>query len=379
MQRRSNLKASRLLSVAAALSVAVIPVGAAIADGGATTDDVYGYADFYGIPHLGAETVAGSGCGGDGSIGDVIPDGYWRGHLVAVGPDNLQIDLVCVYGDDVDPALIAEWTAQHPGETQPWVPDGFMIDNNDRVRWVATSPTFVSHGAAWTGTSCLLNSPATPLELDRDVWIRIVGGQAQWAVSSCTAAPGEAPSGPTEPGPTGYSFPYATFYDVPRLGNEEVLGTGCGGNGSLGDTIPDGIWFGWIAGLGPASMEFDVACIYIGQSAARLQADYEASPEQQAADPSPYFWGGMWLVNNNDRTRTVPLAPGYVTAVAGVADPAAPDPNWPSAGMDYGCVAPVDPSITPDYYTPEQASWTGAWVQISNGQAQYALLECPHD
>lgn len=373
-------RARLLAAIASAVSLAAISVGAVTADGGATTDDVYGYADFYGIPHLGTETVSGSGCGGDGSIGDVIPDGYWRGYVAAITGGTLQIDLVCVYGDDVDPALVAEWTAQHPGQPQPWVPDGFMVNNSDRLRSVPTAPTFIAHGAAWTGSSCLLNSPSTPPEFDRDVWIRIVGGQAQWAVSSCTPAPGQAPSGPSAPGPTGYTFPYATFYDVPRLGVEEVLGTGCGGNGSLGDTIPDGIWFGWIDSLGPSSLQFDVACIYTGAAAARYYDEYHASPELQADDPSPYLYGsGLWLINNNDRTRTVPLAPGYVTAVAAIADPTAPHPNWPSAGIDHACVPPIDPTITPAYYSPEQASWTGAWLQITNGQAQYALLECPHD
>ena len=367
----------RLTALAATVFAALLPAGGGLAAEPRQTADVYGYADFYGVPHLGTETASGTGCGGDGSIGDVIPDGYWRGFVRSFGTTALDFDLVCVYGNDVNPQLIADWAAQHPGEPQPWVPDGFMVNNNSRIRSVVLSPAFFAHGTAWAGTSCPFNNPATPFDQSRDTWIRIVNGQALWAVSSCAGVPGGGQ--PTAPA-LGFTFPYATFYDVPRLGDEEVLGSGCGGNGTLGDTIPDGIWFGWISSLGPTSMELDVACIYIGQSAARLQAEWEASPEQQADDPSPYFQGGFWLVNNNARTRTVPLSPGYVPAFAHMSDPANPHPNWPPIpGFEYACVPPVDPTIPSPFMGVDQISLTGSWVMISGGQAQYSLSECPHD
>jgi len=371
-------KRIRLIVTVAALGAAsLLPASVGVADGAQQANDVYGYSDFYGVPHLGTETASGTGCGGDGSVGDVIPDGYWRGYIRDLRAVDLDVDLVCVYGNNVNPQLVADWTAQHPGEPQPWVPDGFMVNSNPRTRSVALSPSFFAHGTAWAGTACPFNSPATPFDQTRDVWIRIVNGQAAWAVSSCAGAPG---GGQPPPPSTGFTFPYATFYDVPRLGTEEVLGTGCGGNGSLGDTIPDGLWFGWISTLGPTSMEFDVACIYIGATAAQLESEWMNSPELQNDDPSPYFGGGWWLVNNNNRTRTVPLAPGYVPAFAHIADPVSPDPNWPAiAGLEYACVPPVNPAITPEFFGVNEISWSGAWVMIAGGQAQYSLSECPHD
>ena len=192
-----------------------------------------------------------------------------------------------------------------------------------------------------------------------------------WAVSSCAGVP----SGPSPTPSTGFTFPYPGFYDVPRLGTEEVLGTGCGGNGSLGDTIPDGFWFGWVEALGPTSLEFDVACIYIGNTAAQLEQEWLNDPAQQNDDPSPYFGGGWWLVNNNERTRTVPLAPGFVVAGANNSDPVAPNPNWPAVpGYDYACVPPVDPAIQPPYAIAGSYNYTGSWLYIAGGQAQYALL-----
>jgi len=359
-------------------AASLLPAGIGVADGIRQTDDVYGYADFYGVPHLGTETASGTGCGGDGSVGDVIPDGYWRGFIRDLRSADLDFDLVCVYGNNVNPQLVADWTAQHPGEPQPWVPDGFLVNNNPRTRSVALSPSFFAHGTTWAGTACPFNDSVTPFDQSRDTWIRIVNGAAVWAVSSCAGSPsGQLPAPPPA---TGYMFPYATFYDVPRLGTEEVLGTGCGGNGSLGDTVPDGIWFGWIESLGATSMEFDVACIYIGETAARLEVEWEGSAEQQNLDPSPYFGNGMWLVNNNARTRTVPLAAGFVPAFANVADPTNPDPNWPvTPGLEWACVPPVNPAITPAYFGVDQISASGAWVMIAGGQAQYSLSECPHD
>lgn len=361
-------------TTAAALAVALVPAGTGTADG--RTDDVYGFADFYGVPHLGYETASGTGCGGDGSVGDVIPDGYWRGYVRNLRATDFDFDLVCVYGNDVNPDLIAQWTAQHPGETQPWVPDGFMVNNSDRTRVVPTAPGFFTHGTAWSGTSCPFHGAGTPFDQARDTWIRIVEGRALWAVSSCAGVP----SGPIAP-PTEFSFPYPGFYDVPRLGTEEVLGTGCGGNGSLGETIPDGFWFGWVESIGESSLEFDVACLYIGQTAAWLEQEWRNDPAQQAEDPSPYFMGGWWLVNNNERTRTVPLAPGFVVAGSAMTDPAAPNANWPAVpGFDVKCVPPVDPTIQPPYMsvggTP---NYTASWLYIAGGQAHYALLECPHD
>src|SRR5690606_629886 len=39
--------------------------------------------DFFDVPQLGCEPVSGTGCGGDGSIGPVIPDGLWRGAVMS--------------------------------------------------------------------------------------------------------------------------------------------------------------------------------------------------------------------------------------------------------------------------------------------------------
>ncbi|CAN5835012.1 hypothetical protein BH24ACT5_BH24ACT5_26550 [soil metagenome] len=326
---------------------------------GGSTNDVYGYSDFYGVPHLGAETVSGTGCGGDGSIGPVIPDGYWRGYVRAFGPTSLEFDLVCVYGDDVDPNLITRWRAEHPGQPDPWVGDGFLINVDERTRAVSLAAPFFSHGTfPGADGSCPFGQPGVPFDAGHDAWIRIVGGQAQWAVSSC--------AGPAET----TAFPYDDFYAVPQLGTESVRGTGCGGDGSIGPVIPDGLWYGNISSFAPTSLEFDLACIYVGAAAAQLYAEnYDPNSTEPTLSPDIGY-----LVNNNPRTRTVSLAPTYGTAYANWASNG--DPNWPTGNGPSGCVPPLDASANP--YGGPIALPAGAWIAISGGQAQWTLVECPY-
>lgn len=331
------------------------------------TDDIYGYADFYGVPNLGTETAAGTGCGGDGSIGDTIPDGYWRGHIRGLVPGGIQFDLVCVYGDNVDPDLVARWRSEHPGQADPVVPDGFVIDNSARVRNVPISTTFFSHGTAFgAGGACAFNQPAVPFDQTRDTWIRIVGGQAVWAVSSCAPAPQS----------TSYVFPYDRFFGVPQLGHEPVRGSGCGGDNSIGDTIDDGIWFGFVGGLDASTLQLDLACIYIGEAGQRLQDEaYAESPEGAFLTVMP----DGWLVDNSSRLRAVPLSSTFTLAYAAFPTELPPEiaANWPSAGGS--CAAPLDASLLPprlDGVDVMSSVGNGVWVNIVNGHAQWLLANC---
>ncbi len=42
---------------------------------------IWPYGPFWNVPQLGSEPVRGSGCGSQGQIGDVIPDGLWAGYV----------------------------------------------------------------------------------------------------------------------------------------------------------------------------------------------------------------------------------------------------------------------------------------------------------
>lgn len=353
---------SKILCLAAS-SLASVLAGASVtsADGGAGTNEAfYGYDDFYSVPRLGRETVVGTGCGGDGSVGNTIPDGYWRGYVRGEASlATLDFDLVCVYNGDVDPDLIARWIQEHPGQQEPWVRDGFLVNDSARTRTVPMAAGAVNHGSEWAADGSCSFGQIVPFDGSRDAWIHIVDGEADFVVSSC-GGPASVPG--SQPG-TGLSFPYAEFWDVPQLGSEPVHGTGCGGDGSLGDTIPDGFWYGWSSGVSAASLQFDVGCMYLGDVAEQLCAEFAA---ENPDDGSPPCWGvdadAQFLANNSTRTRTVPLAPTFVAA----------DAEWVDNGN--GTL-----SCVPTASRTDMNVGMGEWLYIENGQAQYSLRECGHD
>ncbi|MCU1389307.1 MAG: hypothetical protein JWL72_2645, partial [Ilumatobacteraceae bacterium] len=177
-----------------------------------------------------------------------------------------------------------------------------------------------------------------------------------------TAAPDTAPpdtSPPaTDPPPSScnscdpnYRFPYSSFFTVPQLGSEPVRGSGCGANGTVGNTIPDGVWNGHIS-VGGSSLQIDLECVYYGDSAAPYIAQCAADNGGDCLDSDPDFF----IVNNNTRKRSVPLDPSFRRRYAtadGCSDPG-PGQGGPAEGSD---------AMT-------------SWVVIEGGQATFALTSC---
>ena len=170
-------------------------------------------------------------------------------------------------------------------------------------------------------------------------------------------------------------LPYINFWGVPQLGCEPVAGTGCGGDGSIGDVIPDGLWKGNIENFDNAtiesstSLEFDLVCAYIGEVGRQMFDDFMAEHPDYG---SPPFINGEWIVNNNERMRTVPLADGFhVTQAYGVPLEVLDDGTieYACGGSDYG--PRVEPSDDGGIYE--------VWLYIDNGEAVEALKGCPHD
>lgn len=151
----------------------------------------------------------------------------------------------------------------------------------------------------------------------------------------------------------GYTFAYPSYLDVPQLGTEPVRGTGCGANGSLGTTIPDGIWNGFIT-IGSSSLTMDVQCVYYGESAQPFVTQCE---ETQTTADCLKRGADFWMVNNNKRTRSVPLDPGFRRRYAST-----------------NCVDP-GPGKGSKPQTAGQSS-LDTWVVIENGRATFALTSC---
>lgn len=153
--------------------------------------------------------MVGTGCGGDGSIGDTIPDGIWRGYVASFnGPTlfestSLEFNLICVYIGASGDRLRAEWQAANPGQEQFGFPDGFMVDNNPRTRTVALSVDFVLAGAVITtldrcavpANAAFVGEREPDMYRSTDAWLVIQNGAAITAVTSCAAGGGEVIQG----------------------------------------------------------------------------------------------------------------------------------------------------------------------------------------
>lgn len=95
----------------------------------------------------------------------------------------------------------------------------------------------------------------------------------------------------------GSAFTYAKLPSMPKAAD------GAGGSGCLGDTgpLPDGIWFGYVAGWTATSLDFDPACIYSGAEAAA-----EATKRGDESPPPNDFF----VANDSKAVRKIPVAPG---------------------------------------------------------------------
>ena len=100
---------------------------------------VFPYPAFGDVPQLGAEPVRGTGCGADGSIGDVIPDGIWAGFVdPPLAGEPLSVDLLCIFSPQAAAGVLADGTATillPNGATEPDV-NYLVVNNNERKRIV---------------------------------------------------------------------------------------------------------------------------------------------------------------------------------------------------------------------------------------------------
>jgi hypothetical protein len=81
------------------------------------------------------------------------------------------------------------------------------------------------------------------------------------------------------------------LHPAPLSGSGGWFGSGCS-PGS--DTLPDGIWWGYITDLSPSSITFDLACLRFA-----AESDDDSATEDYA-----------WVIENSDpRVRAVPVRP----------------------------------------------------------------------
>ncbi len=125
---------------------------------------------FYDVPNQGHENVPGDFCGGDGSIGDVIPDGMFRAYVTQINDYEVGLDLICVYRTPQDDTIYQ-------------VPDGYVTNNNERVRWMPINDGLTIHGSA-EGHGNMHYDWDVPFDQSMDAWVGVYGGRVHFIVSA---------------------------------------------------------------------------------------------------------------------------------------------------------------------------------------------------
>jgi len=153
---------------------------------------------------------------------------------------------------------------------------------------------------------------------------------------------------PNADGSTGLS----EFWNVPQYGSESVRGSGCGANGDLGDTIPDGLWAGFITDDGSDGfVGIDLLCIYFGASA---QAMLAGGTGTLLNDDPEYL-----IVNNQTRARAMPMDTNISLRLS-ARDSA--DRCVDSASTDQWSDIPADRQV---------------WIRIHDGRITWIIADCP--
>ena len=119
--------------------------------------------------------------------------------------------------------------------------------------------------------------------------------------------------------------PSWTYADVPELTVSGIRGSGCGSGAgadvSIGDSYPDGVWFGQLGSYydtdfpagayGPLNrwyadyLEIDGFCVYTGALGQQKYDESGCADGEIECFNSPNFW----MENKNERFRTVPVSP----------------------------------------------------------------------
>jgi hypothetical protein len=136
---------------------------------------------------------------------------------------------------------------------------------------------------------------------------------------------------------------YGAFPEV-FAGSDGAQGSGCAPGT---DTLPDGIWFGYVRSVTDTSLSFDLACFWTGQAA----IDHAGGEEVN----NDYFIG-----NTSSALRTVPRDPSGTAywidaSVPDLALQPVPMADWPVAGGSH--------------YIPCPGEYCGVWLYVNGGVA----------
>jgi hypothetical protein len=160
------------------------------------------------------------------------------------------------------------------------------------------------------------------------------------------------PTTPTTTTPTATTTTAATTTTVYAAGTPTLFPPPAGGDGAAGsgcspggDTLPDGVWFGYIVARDGATIEFDLACFFFGDIA------YEKGAEAGEEVANDYF-----VSNVNPTLRSIGIEGGVPVYEI---DATQPDQFLTVSFADW----PLDPSG----YIACPDPFCGVWLYVNGG------------
>ncbi len=349
---------NRILATLAAVAAAAAIAGAVPTSAMAgPPPPPFPYPEFHAVPRLGAEPVRGTGCGSQGQVGDVIPDGVWAGYT-GVANGTVSIDLLCVYTPEAAPGVQSAGTATIINGD----PNYLVVNNNTRVRTMPAAANIALGDGTLTADGQCVNGPQVydhSAASNRQAWVNIQGGAVTWILWGCEPFPEThgnlPPAYPDYSDGVGKVWPYGTFWNVPQLGTEPVRGSGCSTSGQIGDVIPDGLWAGYPTAYdwNTNTIGINLLCIFYGDSA---QAVLRQGTANVVLNDPNYL-----IVNNLDRIRSMPSA--LAAIIVG---------QYDAAG---NCVE--GDHLSPEAVDQFPARYgQQAWIRIDQGQVTWVFYGC---
>ena len=147
---------------------------------------IWPYGPFWNVPQLGSEPVRGSGCGSQGQIGDVIPDGLWAGYVTKETTPAVEIDLLCIFTGAAAQHVVSEGTATVVNDEL----DYLIVNNSTRTRSMPAAPGIALLDSVVSDGECVggVVGPHNP-DPPRQAWVRIDGGQVTWILWGAATNP----------------------------------------------------------------------------------------------------------------------------------------------------------------------------------------------
>ncbi len=219
-------------------------------------------------------------------------------------------------------ALVASCAGPAVSTSPPSTEPGTSSVPNTTASVATTAGTSATDGSSTTSTSTTTTTTVS-------------GTTTTTTVSGTTT---------TTSGPYRFDDPARLTPPDPLPGSEGAAGSGCAPGT---DHLPDGVWYGYVEAIHAAAVDFDLACFYFGD----IAWDKAAEVGEEAPND-------VWIVNQNPRIRSVPVAAdATVWSITG--DPTAG--HQPVAFSDW--------PVAPDTYVPCPGEFCGVWLYVNGGVA----------